>query len=409
VTAGLERPDDRPTPDGMVAAMPGHARRTRASSRVSLLRLLRPAAGIMPPARRDSARAAFSAIRHLLAGAPPRSWNVRAGEPPLDPRRLAAIRSSLDAGRLQRAIEEATAILATHPEHVGALELRSVAHERAGELSASLRDLVAVCRLADTPQRAARARAVGGAILASDPAWLPRIPGAASGRPPAVDGRIMHLCWEPAAGAAGPGLGDVRDRLAAERRRGLDPVVVVAPGSPALAGRATPASEAADGVRVYRLDAVPGYPADVPADRYLEDVAWLASRVVEAARPAVLVVETEGRHEIARVALALRARHATPVVLVLGEDAGRLDAPPQPATELERRRQALAASTAIAVDSVVVEHEAVRDRLLENGVPASAIVVVDAATDAVGRNERVAAAVAEACARATTSPSEVHR
>ncbi len=215
-----------------------------------------------------------------------------------------------------------------------------------------------------------------------DPDWLPGVRGSLTDR---------------AACAAGPhSLGILPDRLsgfsvrshhtmAALRRAGLDPVAVTALGFPRQAGRVAPPVETVEGTRTHRLDLGAGYPADVPFDRYLEDFAWLASGVVRDERPAILHAASGLRgRDVALVGMALRERHDLPLVYDVRSffETTWSSREGAEAAELARRRHAAETRAMAAADAVVTIAEAMREDIVERGIPSERVFVVPNGVDA---------------------------
>ncbi len=348
-------------------------------------RAVRRGVGLLPAPRGAAALAVGRALRDLVTGRPPDSWHTRPGEPPLDPGRVEEARRALDEGRLDEAVAAAAAILASNPRTVAAHEIRQAALLRAGEPTASLAALRALRRIGDTPERAELDRRLVGMLLESDAGWLPRIPGPPDPVVPAAAGRVLHLLKEsPPDRQTGFAMRS-HHILAAQRAAGLDPVAVTAPGFPRSAGRVAPAVETIDGIRFHRLDLGPGYPADVPPDRALEDFAWLASGVVRAERPAILHAASGLRgYDMALVGLALQERHDLPLVYEVRSFletswSGREEAE---TAEITRRREAAETRAMLEADAVVTIAEAMRDEIAARGVPPERVFVTPNGVDA---------------------------
>jgi glycosyltransferase involved in cell wall biosynthesis len=321
----------------------------------------------------------------LLAGRPPATWRVRQGEPPLDPAWAAAAQSAFAEGRPEDALAIADRVLATHPRLAAALDVRQTALFRLGEPTASLAALLALRAVADRPAHAAQEERLVGMLRESDRSWLPRIPGPRQPVEAAHPDRILYLLKESV--PDGPSGSTMRSQYMARAQlaAGRDVAVLTAPGFPRTAGRVAPTLETVDGVRYHRLDLGPGYPSDVPADRYLEDYAWLASAVVRTERPAVLHVSSGVRgYDAALVGLALRERHGVPLVYDVRSFSEmawtrRADAA---GAEVSRRREAADTRAMAAADAVVTIAEAMRDQIVARGIEPDKVFVVPNGVDA---------------------------
>ncbi len=346
---------------------------------------LRRGIRVFPPPRDAAALAVGRAVLDLVAGRAPAGWKESRNEPRLDPRRLGRAHRALDEGRLEDAAAAAEAVLATNPRNVPAHEIRRQAWFRAGEISASLAGLRELRRIADTPERTELDRRLVGMLRESDPAWLPRVPGPARPIESASPGRVLHLLKVSVPDRQSGYTMRSHYNMSAQRDAGLDPVAVTALGFPRSAGRVAPAVETIDEMRFHRLDLGEAYPAEVPPDRYLEDYAWAASRVVEGERPAMLHAGSGHRgYEIALVGLALRERYLLPLVY---EVRGFFEATwsrreGAEEAELGRRRMAAETRAMAGADAVVTIAEAMREDIIARGVPAEKVFVVPNGVDA---------------------------
>jgi hypothetical protein len=316
------------------AAMAANAPEPAAPS--ALRRAVRRALGVLPPARRDAARIAGRATIDLLRGREPATWATGRGEPPLDPRLPTRARVALADGRFADALEAACAVLVLHPRHAVALNVRGRALAELGELSAAYAAIRQARAVTGTSHLDELERRVVGWLLVTDPEWLPRLAGPACPVRDPVEGRVLLLSGDAA----------TAERVAeTARAAGLDPLVVQVAGP-----NARVEGEARSAAGWLLLDMGAAYPSTAPPDRWLDDLAWLVSRVVEEGRPAaVLVAGGTGDAERAAIALALRARHAVPVIVE--REPSRPETPGAP--ELERRRGVARAGRQAAADAVV--------------------------------------------------------
>ena len=348
-------------------------------------RVVRRAVGLLPGPREAAALAIGKAIGDLVSGRPPASWQTRKGEPPLDPLRLVEARRALDEDRLADALDGAAGILASHPRTIAAHEIRHVALLRSGEVTASLTALRVLRRLSDTPERTDLDRRLVAMLRESDPDWLPHVPGPPEPIVPASEGRILYLLKESLPDRQSGFSVRSHHTMAALRRAGLDPVAVTALGFPRQAGRVAPPVETVEGTRTHRLDLGAGYPADVPFDRYLEDFAWLASGVVRDERPAILHAASGLRgRDVALVGMALRERHDLPLVYDVRSFFETTWSSREGAetAELARRRHAAETRAMAAADAVVTIAEAMREDIVERGIPSERVFVVPNGVDA---------------------------
>lgn len=240
--------------------------------------------------------------------------------------RIAALRSTAQAGhradveianrRYDNAEQITAAALDADPLDYGALAARARLLIATGELTdahAYLRLLADIHPTAEVEQRIADVR---GRIIATDPAWLPAVPGKPEPLGNPVPGRILHLVKESLPYHERGYTMRTMANLAAARAAGFDPVVVTALGFPRADGHGDfPAVSDVEGIRHHHLDLGPDYdPAAVPQDQYLLDWAWRAAEVVREERPAALHAGS-GHHgfDTALVGLALSRHFGIPL------------------------------------------------------------------------------------------------
>jgi hypothetical protein len=315
--------------------------------------IVRRAGRALGEARAEALGDLLADARNLLLGRP-----RPAPEDPLHVLQRRA-RQSIASGSYDAALAEADRLTQA------AIQLRRDAARRRGNVAAVARAMGEAQRTTGGAQLTSEERAWLGRAVASDPRWTPWIPKSSRTIEPR-DNVVLHVL-----GASLPHVTDedaLRSQatMLGEREEGLEPIVVTALGFPRSIGVALFESlELVEGIAHHRLDAGAGYDPDTPADEYLSDFAWFAARLVEQLRPRwVHATVNAADPGLARVAIALRARLGTPLVL---EVAPAADPAPLAADQAVDLREA---------DAVVATDERTRDMIVAAGVPAANVHLI---------------------------------
>jgi glycosyltransferase involved in cell wall biosynthesis len=270
-----------------------------------------------------------------------------------------------------------------------ALRLRLLARLQVaeGRLTAHVGTLERIAARTGLPADEARHRTMAGTLRELGTGWSPTVPGRSRPAPSGPAPRICHLfkvsCPFESSGGAVRNLNTVRSQKAA----GLDPYVVTPLGYPASHGVDGVADEEeVDGVLHVRLP-VPG--ADDPAlpvDRRLRYDALLTAGVIRTKGADVIHAASGFRgYELALKGLALARHFAVPLVYEVRSLHEHLWGAPRLAGKLEREwtrlRIAQENRCMAEADVVVTLADAMRDVLVERGVPQEKIVVVPNAVD----------------------------
>src|SRR5579859_870343 len=191
-------------------------------------------------------------------------------------------------------------------------------------------------------------------------------------------GRVLHLVnYALPATSAGYTI-RTHEIALAQRQNGLDPHVVTRAGYPVTQGLI-------DGRRLVTLDGIPYHrllPWRIPGQADQAQNQWLhkAAELTTTINPAVL--HAASNYKNATIALALGERYGLPVVYeVRGfwEDTW-LSRHPNAAelahSELYRRNRDLETESMLAADLVVTLGEAMRDEIVDRGVPAKKVIIV---------------------------------
>ena len=191
-------------------------------------------------------------------------------------------------------------------------------------------------------------------------------------------GRVLHLVNDALPTANAGYTIRTHEIVRAQQAAGLDPHVVTRCGFPVTQGRL-------DGRRLVTLDGIPYHrllPWRLPAAPTQAAALGLelAARLTEQIRPSVL--HAASNYTNALVALALGERYGLPVVYeVRGfwEDtwlSRHPDGADLARSELYRRNRDLETRCMLAADLVVTLGEAMREEIVDRGVPAGKVLVV---------------------------------
>ena len=297
-----------------------------------------------------------------------------------DLRSYRAARHALSAGQLVAAADQASRLLAVHPDLAGALAIVSAAGFRRGDLTASLAATERLRAIVDSSALARRETELRGRLEETTPGWLPDIPGAPDPIEPRAPGVVMHLLKESLPDRQSGYTIRSRETLKAQRDVGLEPFVVTPFGyPPSRPGGIVPDVESVDGISHHRL--LPGTPTDLlRSDRLLSQTATLAAEVARRERPAIIQAASGFRgYENALVGLALRAHLRRPLVYeVRGflETAWMSDPVIADNAEWTLRRYDTEARVMAAADAITTLSDAMRDEMVASGIPREKIVVV---------------------------------
>ncbi len=311
-------------------------------------------------------------------------------------RRLARLRSvvreaegALEAGNPDLAIALTDTIIQAHPGDRAVLGIRRGAFAARGDQTRVAATTAALRRMAGGDALAESERRLHGDLAETDPRWRPVIAGPRRPLEPRSDRVVLHLLKESRPHRQTGFTMRSHANLLAQRAAGWDPVVVTALGFPRWSrGRVVPL-EQIDGIRHHRLDLGPGYPADGPADTYLEDYAWRAAAVAREERPAIVHASSGTRgYESALVGLAIGHHLDLPVVYEVrslfdvpapgGERSGSDATSPR---ERYRRRDATELRSMLAADAIVTLAETLKGDMVARGVPADRIFIVPNGVD----------------------------
>jgi glycosyltransferase involved in cell wall biosynthesis len=298
---------------------------------------------------------------------------------------LGAVRSLMDAARLDESIALAAALLPAKAADAEFLDLARNVFARAGALSLQLRATTALRDLENTPSRESQERRVIGRILETEPDWLPRVPPVSRVTDPAP-GRVLHLL-KSAMPYRQTGY-TMRSRyiIDAQRAAGLDPVVITAAGFPREAGLThPPATELIGGVVHHYLEQPAASVLKGPVDRYLDAYASAAARRVPEIAPSLIHVHSGHRgYEAALVGVALARAFQLPLVYeVRGffESLWSRERPWNESGELYERRMATEARCMAAADAVVTLSDSMRAQIIGRGIAAEKVHVVPNGVD----------------------------
>jgi glycosyltransferase involved in cell wall biosynthesis len=340
---------------------------------------------------RRLARGASRAARDLVHLVVDRGANGRRRSP-AETARL--VRDYFNAGRLalrhdavgSSAIAER--LLASDPRLYWPNRISSASSTRRGELSLALASTRRLRAQADSADLRRRERALVDRLMETDADWLPEIPGPSIVLEPRSPDVVMHLLKASLPDRQSGYTIRSHEILRAQAAVGIDPFVVTPFGYPPLReGKAAPALEIVDGIVHHRLD--PGASADGSRQiDLLSRTASLAADVARRERPAIIHAASGHRgYELGLVGARLADHLGLPLVY---EVRGFLEAswtgdarvaPTAEAAELTQRRMATEMRIMRSAVRVATLGTAMRDELVERGVPAEKIVIVPNAID----------------------------
>ncbi|MEW1978952.1 glycosyltransferase family 4 protein [Kocuria palustris] len=144
---------------------------------------------------------------------------------------------------------------------------------------------------------------------------VPRLAGPRRPVEPISDTRIVHLVKESRPYLSNGFTSRSHSNFLAEKKAGLEPIVVTEPGFPRSVLGSLPRSEAmVDGIGHYVLDLGTDLSA-LPDDRFLQVFADMAYERISKIRPAAIHVSSGRRgYETALVALAIKDKTGLPVI-----------------------------------------------------------------------------------------------
>lgn len=246
-----------------------------------------------------------------------------------------------------------------------------------GEISENLE---VSTRLADIAAQHARALPDVNGRAKELSGWIPRIPGPVTPIEPAADNLVLHMVKESRPYFSNGFTSRSHENFKAEVRAGIDAVVLTEPGFPrSVVGDDFEPVEVFEGIVHHRLDVGIDY-SRVPADRWLQDFAWLAYQKVKEIRPAVIHVSSGRRgYETALVALAIQRKTGIPVVYEVrsffeGNWTG--ETAMEERSEIFRRRMAVETMCMQEAAAVLTLGTSMRDELASRGVPKERIGLV---------------------------------
>ena len=294
-------------------------------------------------------------------------------------RLTASARERAALSRLATQLEETDLAveLATGVPGARGAAARGLALARAGRLHEAVEELSLAGDLPAARIELARAEAD---LRALDPAWSPGCPS--SPGTPSTAGRVLHVVNNALPYITAGYTVRTHEIALAQRRAGLDPVLLTRIGFPWDQGWLDAADhDEVDGLSYHHTG--PHVPFAGAAAR-IEAAVEPYLRMVEQLRPAVLHTTTP--YDNGRAVLAVGRATGVPVVYeVRGflEDTWLSRRPERDADQSERYRltRAMEAHVAASADAVVTLGQAMRDDLVARGVPPERTLVVGNAVD----------------------------
>lgn len=273
------------------------------------------------------------------------------------------------------------------PDDLHRLRLLARQQVGEGELRAHVATLERIAVLTGVPADETRFRRMAGTLRELDTRWLPAVPGRSRPAPSGPAARVCHLfkvsCPFESSGGAVRNLNTVKFQKAA----GLDPYVVTPLAYPASHGvERFDEEEEVDGVLHVRLPVRGADDPDLPVHRRLR-FDTLATGGVIRSKGADLIHAASGfrGYELALKGLALARHFGIPLVYEVRSLHEHLWGAPRLPDKLSREwtklRIAQENRCMAEADLVVTLAHAMRDVLVDRGVPEEKIVVVPNAVD----------------------------
>ncbi|MEZ5117175.1 MAG: glycosyltransferase family 4 protein [Candidatus Nanopelagicales bacterium] len=243
-----------------------------------------------------------------------------------------------------------------------------------------------LAELSGKPEDRARARALMGRLVETDPGWLPY-----AGEPrPLTDpepGRVLYLAKESMPYFHNGFCTRTHETLKSVQGAGLDPVAVTMPGFPATVGRhAKTQVSRVEGIRYRHVLPYSATLQSLPYDEYLQLSAQVLTREVAALRPELLHIGSGHRgYETALVGRALAAWSGLPwlyEVRSFFETTWTDDERYMESGPYFHRRYGAETRSMQAADMVVTLSGPMRDEIVSgHGVDPSRVVVIPNAVD----------------------------
>lgn len=213
-----------------------------------------------------------------------------------------------------------------------------------------------------------------------------RIPGPVTPVQPVSDVRVLHLAKESRPYFSNGFAARSHYNFLAEKRAGLDPVVVTEPGFPssALAERARPVTTF-EGIAHHHLLMRDVGVQSLSHDRFLQLFADLALERVRALRPAVIHASSGRRgYETALVGLALKEKTGLPLIYEVRsffEGAWTAEVVRETRGEIFERRYALETNLMERADAVLTICETMREEIIGRGIAPDKVDLVPNGVD----------------------------
>lgn len=217
--------------------------------------------------------------------------------------------------------------------------------------------------------------------------WVPRISGPDAPIVPASENTVVHLVKESAPYLSNGFCSRSHYNFKSELAAGLKPIVLTEPGFPwnLDVGAGARPEAIHDGIGHYHFDLGDVEPAELPVDQMLEIWAELAYRKVQIIRPAVIHASSGRRgYETALVGLALKRKTGLPFVYEVRSffEANWTGENEREGTgEIYEKRMAVELLCMQEADRVLTIGEAMRDDLVQRGIPAEKVDIIPNGVD----------------------------
>lgn len=287
--------------------------------------------------------------------------------------------------------EGCLAVLASFPADIESSPavqlLKRDCYIRLGEVSQALTSVRVALAANDDPSLRRQSRILAGRLRETDLNWLPDVGLSRRAEYSAGPGSVLHILKESLPFFERGYTMRSQMTLIAQRQAGFDPTVVTSLGFPRNQGfEHFPAEESIEGIVHHRLDLGPTYRTrEIPYDQILSDQAMLTARLCDRVKPAVIQAGSGYRgYETALVGLAVARHLSVPMIYEIRsflEHTWTPDFERSEEGEYYRRRHDQETRCLDESDFVITIAEAMRQEIIERGIPAEKIEVVPNVVD----------------------------
>lgn len=300
---------------------------------------------------------------------------------------LAAAEAEFKAGNYETCLEIVESLPAALRSSSEAQKLSRNCHIKLGEVTKALTSVRLALADQDDPDLRRQVRILVGRLRETEPNWLPEIGLAPPEDPSTTNGNVLHILKESLPFFERGYTMRSHMTLMAQRRAGYEPTVVTSLGFPRDQGfEDFEPVDLIDGVAHHRLDLGPAYSTrQTPYDQILSDQATMTARLAHDVKPELIQAGSGYRgYETALVGLAVARHLSVPMIYEIRsflEQTWTPDVKRSEKGEYYQRRHDQETRCLQEADFVVTIAEAMRDEIVERGIPEDKIAVVPNVVD----------------------------